>query len=47
MAYQTCTRQHGLMARAKKCEWGANKLEYLRFVVGKGLMEVPEARVRL
>ena len=36
-------RQNGLTARPKKCEWGANKLEYLGFVVGKGLMEVPEA----
>ena len=30
-------RQHGLTARPKKCERGANKLEYFSFVVGKGL----------
>ena len=39
-------RQHGLTVRPKKYEWGANKLEYLGFVVGKELVEVPEARMK-
>ena len=39
-------RQAGLTAKPSKCVWGATSLEYLGHKIGRGLVDVPEARVK-
>ena len=39
-------RAHGLTEKPQKCEWGLGKLEYSGMLVGEGVIEDPESRVR-
>ena len=39
-------RENGLTAKPIKCVWGASGLEYLGYVVGRGKVSVPKARVQ-
>ncbi len=40
-----CLQQAGPTAKPAKCQWAKRTLEYLGYLVGKGLVSVPEAKV--